>query len=361
MFYSREFKIALYSLDGVGVKHYLKILTYLTKHEISEADFWVNRAGFWKKIPLNKNIEKSIIKFNKEHNIYSYVELLSAKNIRVVLAEDQEYPSLLRELDFHPPLLFVKGANLNLQETLGVVGSRKMTPYGKQVIKSLIPDLVPNKVIISGFMYGVDVTAQQVALDSGGQTVGVLGFGFDFMYPSNHRQIFRDFLAKGACFISPFAPHVSPKPGNFPARNVVVAGISKSLCVIEAAKNSGSLLTAAVSAELGREVWAVPGSIFSPFSEGVQELLKQGAALVRTAEDINPDLKRSKKSLINRVVSNLDKNESLILSILQNRRHSFDELLDATGFAGQELQTILFNLQLKDLVEEHGVWWFSRI
>lgn len=360
MSYSREFRTALYSLDGVGVKHYLKILNYLIKHEITEADFWVNKGAIWQNLSINKKIESSIFKFKKENNSYSYYQQLLAKNIRVVFHHDQEYPILLKNLDFYPPILFVKGGKLELNQTLGVVGTRKITPYGEQVIKFLIPDLAMTRVIISGFMYGVDVVAQQTALDSGGKTVGVLGFGFDFMYPATHRQLFTDFLNRGASFISPFAPHVAPRPGNFPARNILVAGLSQGLCVIEAAINSGSLLTATVAAELGRDVWAVPGSIFSPFSEGVQELLKQGAGLVRVPADIEQALLGSPDKN-HQLVSILNEHEQKTLAVLQTKRCCFDELLMATRLSTVDLQASLLNLQLKNLVKEQGIWWFPKL
>ncbi len=372
MVYSKEFLVALYCLDGVGVKHFWQIINSLTKAEVSENDFWVNKGQIWQKISLNKKIEESIYKFNKEHNSYSFFEQIISKYIRVVLATESEYPSLLKQLDFHPPLIFIKGATLKLAPALAVIGSRKITPYGKQVIDYLVPGLAERWTIVSGFMYGVDVYAQQVALKTSGYTVGILGFGFDYMYPAHQKKLMAEFLASGASFISPFAPHVAPKPGNFPARNRVVAGITAGLCVIEAAKESGSLLTASYAADLGRDVWAVPGSIFSPFSAGVQALLNQGASLVREASDINsvlgevlgsrpttssPDL-ASKLSLQNFI---LNSQEQLILDLLQAQAASTDELLSKTQLTLTELQLSLFNLQLKNLVEEQGIYWFSRV
>lgn len=363
MSFSKEFKLALYSLDGIGVKRYHQILKTLTKAEISETEFWVNKAQIWQKLPINKKTEESIYKFKKEHTIYSFYEQIQTKNIRVVFTTGVEYPPLLKQLEFAPPLLFVKGAKLNLDQALSVVGTRKITAYGKQVLEWLIPDLAQAFPIVSGFMYGVDVYAQQLALDHQGSTVGVLGFGFDHIYPSSHQKLLTEFLANGASFISPFAPHVFPKPGNFPARNNLVAAISLGLCVIEAAKNSGSLLTAAMAVELGREVWAVPGSIFSPFSEGVVELLKQGANLVREPNDILSILGRAKQRLKPSLLENfqLSEQEKNVLGLLQAKTITIDDLLVQTKLPLVELQRLLLVLQLKNLVEEAGIYWSARL
>ena len=198
----------------------------------------------------------------------------------------------------------------------------------------------------------------------------------------------KEFLAKGASFVSPFAPHVAPRPGNFPARNVLIAGMSLGVCVIEAAAKSGSLFTARLAGEMGREVWTIPGSIFSPFSAGVQTLLQEGAMLLRSPEDLEVSLKkvgnnfRSKgevegqtlikekvKSKISREeVSrnyldrfNLTDKEKVVLEVLQAKKHNIDELLAKTDFSLLELQEVLLGLQLKSLVEEKGLWWVAGV
>ena len=286
MIWSKEFLTALYSLDGIGVKKHNQILKVLIKHEATERDFWVNKHQIWQKLPISKKIEESIYLFKKDNDSYSYYKKILDKDIRVVSINDNEYPFLLKQLDLAPPVIFVKGSKLKTDQAIGVVGTRRITDYGRKVIDFLVSDWAKKRPIISGFKYGVDVYAQRAALNSGGYTVGILGFGFDHMYPAHHQTIMDQFLERGASFISPFAPHVVPKPGNFPARNVLIAGLSTGVCVIEAAAKSGSLFTANMAGELGRDVYAVPGSIFSPFSDGIQELLKQGATLIRKPDDL---------------------------------------------------------------------------
>jgi len=287
MNFSREFMIALYALNGVGVKTYQKILKTLNILEATESDFWVNKGDIWGKISLNKNIEKSIYFFKKEYTSYSYSQFLLSKEIRVVFTKDQEYPKLLKQIDFPPPIIYVKGAFLNLNQPLAIVGTRHPTKYGIKVLEELVPSLAKTRTIVSGFMYGTDILAQEIVLKVSGYTVGVLGFGFDAMYPASFKQKFTDFIANGASFISPFAPNIQPRPGNFPARNLIVAGMSEGVCVIEAASQSGSLITARLAGELGRDVWAVSGSIFNKFSRGTQDLINQGAKMICRPEDIN--------------------------------------------------------------------------
>lgn len=388
MQWSHEFRTALYALDGVGTKTYTKALKTLSKYELSEDEFWVNKWGVWSKIPFNKNIEKSIYKFKKEYNQYSYFQKIIEKNIRVVFEEDQEYPFLLKQIDFSPPVLFVKGALLKTTQPISIVGTRKITAYGKSLIDYFVPSWAQNREIVSGFMYGVDVHAQKKALESGGYTIGVLGFGFDYMYPSHQRFLMKEFLAKGASFISPFAPHVAPRPGNFPARNVLIAGMSLGVCVIEAAAKSGSLFTARLAGEMGREVWTVPGSIFSPFSAGVQALLQEGAMLLRSPEDLEVSLERvgntsrikskvegknlfqdkgknknSRENISKGYLEkfNLTDKEKVVLEVLQVKKHNIDELLKIVDFSLLELQEVLLGLQLKSLVEEKGLWWVAGV
>ncbi|MFH2118396.1 MAG: DNA-processing protein DprA [Candidatus Paceibacterota bacterium] len=360
MVWSKKFQTALYSIDGVGPATFHKILKALTKHEVTESEFWVNKAQIWHEIALDKRIVESIRKFKKEHNIDSYYERLLAKDIRVALKNDSEFPSLLGQLDQPPPLLFIRGSIITNQESfIGVVGTRSITEYGRRVITEFIPPLIQfGKTIVSGFMYGVDAIAQRAALQAKGKTVGVLGFGFDFMYPPEHQALFEYFLSQGATFLSPFAPHVPARPGNFPARNAVVAGMSEGVLVIEGAADSGSLITAHCAAEFGREVWAVPGSIFNEFSAGTQILINEGAQLVRSAADvlgISPATKdRQNLRRAWEVFSGLKR---AICERLDLEALPVDQLATKLGCRLSELAVTLVELELLGLVEQVGNKW----
>lgn len=373
MKWSKEFQTALFSLGGVGNRTHDFLLKTLAKHETTEAEFWANSGHIWSQIPITQKIEKSIQNFKKEYNQYSYFEFLLQKNIRVTLPEEPDYPSLLKQIDFPPAVLFVKGAPLHTVSPLGVVGTRQVTAYGKQVIRTFVPEWVKQgKEIISGFMYGVDVCAQQTALDAGGYTMGVLGFGFDWMYPRSQAKLMEEFLERGATFLSPFAPHVGPKPGNFPARNTVIAGICEGICVIEAGVPSGSLLTAQMAADFGREVWAVPGSVFSCFSLGTQKLLEQGAQCLSHPRDVDRSLKKVFENTelgtapdrtpvfasdLLPQLQNLSPLQKTVLDFLQPQMATIETLVRDTQLSLAEVGEALSQLQVKGLVEEKGVWW----
>lgn len=357
--WSREFQTALYAIDGIGSVAHRSCLRALEKREISESEFWRNAFGIWQTIGFQDSVIQALTKFCKAHTAISYGELLQSKNIRVLFPQDGEFPRLLLQVENHPPLLFARGGRFAQQPCIAVVGTRSMTDYGQRVIEAIVPPLArAGKTIVSGFMYGIDVAAQQAALRSGGQTVGVLGFGFDHMYPPEQRELFEEFLSAQAVFFSPFAPHVPARPGNFPARNLIVAGMSEGVLVVEAAAKSGSLITAGHAAELGRDVWAVSGSILSKFSEGTKELINQGAQLVTGAEDILI-------GCFSRVKYNNEPPRWLsfpdpqrrVCELLNQDSLPLETAAERLGFSISEVSKIFIELELLGVVEQSGNKW----
>lgn len=201
---------------------------------------------------------------------------------------DPRYPRLLKEIPDPPETLYIEGKlNFNARPAIAVVGTRKITPYGREMARRFTQELVRKGfLIVSGFMYGVDAVAHRTALELSGPTVGVLGFGFDYMYPKEHRSLAREMIERGNALITEYPPSVSPRPFNFPARNRIVSGMCLGVLVIEAAPKSGSKITAACAANQGREVFAVPGPVGSVYSEGTKELINLGAKLVTSVDDI---------------------------------------------------------------------------
>lgn len=184
--------------------------------------------------------------------------------------------------------LYIRGCIPSLRTpTLAVVGSRHISEYGKQVVWSIIPTIASyGVVIVSGFMYGVDAAAHQAALDGHGITMAVLGSGLNVPCPAYHNKLYGDILIAGGAVISQFAPHERAQRWMFPKRNALVAEICQAVLVIEARCKSGSLITARECRRLGKKVMAIPGPIVSPLSEGTNELIKEGALLVRSATDV---------------------------------------------------------------------------
>jgi DNA processing protein len=291
----KKFILSLLSIDGVGRRSIKKIIYSLIKYELNFEDFWVNKLGIWNKCRLSKKAIDKVKNAKKEYKKCSIYKELKSKGVRVVSFWEKEYPKLLKQCDDFPILIFVKG-NIDClkNEIIGVVGTRRITSYGKLATKRIVEDLVIEEfTIASGFMYGVDICAHLETIASGGITIAVLGFGFDHMYPRSHERYFDQVIQSGGCFITEYLPNQGPIAGNFPSRNRIVAGMSKGVVVIEAAKKSGSHITAECAINEGREVFAVPGPINNPFSEGTKWLINQGATMVTSGNDVVNQLRES--------------------------------------------------------------------
>ena len=281
----RELVAILMSQTGFGEVAFWRLYSFLRKQKISFTEFWSARdLSFF---PIHNNLVETIKKTKKEYKIGNYFEWLAERQVSFFLCTDDDYPPLLRTIDLPPPLLYGRGKPIETTQSLAVVGSRQMTMYGKLVIIHWLPELIKAGIpIISGAVKGVDRTVQQLALDSGGQTIAVLGHGLVATIGTSQQRLLADWEAAGAWLVSSFAPRVDPSKGTFLARNRVVAGMSTVVLVIEAAQKSGTMHTAAWSAEFGRQLLAVPGSVFNQFSDGTAALLNQGASLVTTAAEV---------------------------------------------------------------------------
>lgn len=216
---------------------------------------------------------------------------IERSGVRLLTAFDEEYPRLLAEIADPPLVLFALG-NLDrlCSPAVAVVGSRSATRYGREVAANLGAGLSGVGVsVVSGLARGVDAAAHEAALDGPGGTIAVLGCGLDVDYPRENATL-KEQIARHGVLLSEFEPGVEPRPQNFPIRNRIIAGLSSGVVVVEASRRSGSLITARLAADFGRDVFAVPGSVFSETSVGAHELLRDGAILCRGVEDIFAEL-----------------------------------------------------------------------
>ncbi len=214
-------------------------------------------------------------------------ERVAALRESVIALGDETYPTLLKEI-IDPPLALHFRGDLSLlaRPALAVVGSRRASPYGVNAAEHLARQIAGvGIVIVSGGARGIDAAAHHAALDAGGSTIAVLGTGIDVVYPVSNRRLFRLIEERGL-MVSEFPPGTPPKPENFPMRNRVISGLARGTVIVEATSRSGSLITARMAAEQGRDVFAVPGSIFSAGSEGTHRLVQYGAKLVHDANDV---------------------------------------------------------------------------
>jgi DNA processing protein len=218
-------------------------------------------------------------------------QVAAVRNEAVTVLDDA-YPPLLREIIDPPPALFYRGdlAAARGPAVVAVVGSRKASQYGKSAAQHLTTGLAAaGATIVSGLAHGVDAVAHQAALDAGAPTIAVLGSGIDVIYPKSHGRLFRNIAERGL-ILTEFGPGTPPLPPHFPIRNRVISGLSHGTVIVEATTRSGSLITARTAAEQGREVFCVPGSIFSPGSEGTHRLIQYGAKLTHDADDVLSEL-----------------------------------------------------------------------
>jgi DNA processing protein len=297
------------------------------------------------------------------------MEIASAKRsgIELISFVDDHYPEMLRTIPDPPLVLYVRGELLSDSVPVALVGSRKATPYGLNVTHSLARDLAAAGVtIVSGLARGVDARAHNATLEAGGKTIAVLGSGLDVIYPSEHKMLAEKICQSGA-LISEFPLGTPPNRDNFPVRNRIISGMSYVVVVVEASDKSGSLITARMAAEQGREVMAIPGSIFNELSRGCHALIKDGAALVRSWEDVVAELPLSISTRITTPMDesrgeHLTESEKNIIALLSFEQPSHvDQIAERSGIRSQDLLGTLVNLELKNYITQVPGKNFVRI
>ena len=270
---------------------------------------------------------------------------------QVLTVGDPDYPPQLLQTVDPPLLLYVQGrAELLSRRSLAIVGSRNASAQGVDNARSFAAHLSRlGWAIVSGLAFGIDGAAHEGGLDGPGSTIAVVGTGLDRVYPARHRALAHRIAAAGV-LISEFAPGTPPLPPNFPMRNRIIAGLSRGTLVVEAALQSGSLITARLAAETGREVFAVPGSIHSPLSRGCHALIRQGAKLVESAEDIVEELQGPAAVSPKRADAVPAARRDPVLDALGYDPATLDALCARTGWSAPELSARLLELELEDRV-----------
>jgi DNA processing protein len=295
--------------------------------------------------------------------------------ITVLTLSDDDYPGLLREIYAPPPVLYVKGRLDSFRRhACGVVGTRKPSQYGRSAAAFLVKQLVEKQIaIISGMAHGIDTIAHQTCLDNGGTTIAVLGHGLDRVYPAANRRLSEKIAQTGA-LVSEFDLGTLPDSYNFPRRNRIISGLSAGVLVVEAPRHSGSLITAQFALQQNRDVFSVPGSIFSDVSDGTFDLLKSGAIPVKSAEDIVESLqapalagvrapaKTQQESPVLRIALDLlSADEQKVFGCTSSEPIRIDTLSEKSGKAISTLFNILLSLELKGLIKQVSGQQFVRV
>jgi DNA processing protein len=281
--------------------------------------------------------------------------------VKIVPFTDSSYPARLRMIPDPPSLLYLKGEiRRDDEKAVAVVGSRSTSDYGRRVARDLCRGLASlGFTVVSGMARGIDGTAHETSLNAGGRTIAVLGSGVDRVYPAEHDKLYRRISENGAV-ISEFPMGTRPLAFNFPARNRLISGLSLGVVVVEATEKSGSLITAALALEQGREVFAVPGEVGASRSRGAHRLIRQGAKLVETVDDIVEEiapqlLVRSGKTLSaprRTLPQNLGDEFQRIFGLFQERPLQIDEVIESSGCSPSRVSEILLDLELQGYIKQ---------
>lgn len=294
------------------------------------------------------NKAEALFDFSDQEAVDRSITWASQPDQHIITLADSAYPKALLQIPDPPSLLYVRGRLALLQQrALGVVGSRNATPQGLQTAENFAHKLASEGLcIVSGLALGIDTAAHRGALAAGGSTIAVIGTGADRIYPARNRELAHAIAAHGA-IVSEFPLGTPAMAGNFPRRNRLIAGLSTGILVVEAAVESGSLITARLAAEQGREVFAIPGSIHSPVARGCHRLIRQGAKLVETAHDVLEELGQPTPMFADPLPQEAESDEAHpVLLALGHDPCGLDELAERSGMSAEKLLSELFNLEL---------------
>lgn len=354
MNYSAEdrYRIWLNGVDGIGPARFYRLMAEYG----SAKAVWDNLSDMRADVirHLTPQTYQNMKATRDEHLIDDQLEKLDRLGIEAVITGSERYPQPLRNVYDAPPVLFCKGnAPTNYDRRFGIVGSRRATYDGKRAAREISELLSENGVsIVSGMALGIDAEAHRGALKGGTHTVAVLGCGVDVVYPAEHRHLYDQILAEGGMILSELPPGTQPHRSHFPLRNRIISGLSQGVLLVEGAKNSGAMITADYALEQGRDVFAVPGGIYSPMSAAPNQLIVDGATPVLSGDSVLAyygwaDAPAPRPT---RAEVHLDGDEKRVVSELMYEPLSFDELIMQTMLPADELNTLLTMLELRQLI-----------
>jgi len=320
-------------------------------------DAWKAPEGKLKHAGLDSRSIDALVTLRPRISTDAEMEKLERHGVNVLICEDPNYPSRLKEIYDYPPVLYVRGSlPVEDEPCLAIVGTRRPTVYGRQVTEEIVADLARSSItIISGLARGIDSVAHRAALDAGGKTVAVFGSGLDIVYPGENAKLAQAIIEHGA-LVSEYPLGAKPKAENFPLRNRIMSGLSLGVLVVEAGERSGALITAHQAVEQNREVFAIPGSILSPASQGTNRLIQEGAKLVRNYVDVLQELNLTivvQQAEI-KEFSPANEVESAIVKQLSSEPNHVDEICRRSGLTMPEVSSTLAMLELKGIARQVG-------
>jgi len=349
----KKFWVGFNLIKGIGAVRMQGLIAYFGDLEAAwnAAPAELARAG------LGLRLIERVVQARGGVSLDRVWENIEKQDIKILTWEDEVYPQRLKEIDQPPPVLYIRGEYLpDDLFAVAIVGTRRVTPYGRQITEELSSFLAANNMtVISGLARGVDAVAHQTTLKAGGRTIAVLGSGVDKIYPPEHRALADQILERGA-IVSDYAPGTPPEASNFPPRNRIISGLSLAIIVVEAGETSGALITAEFAAEQGREVFAVPGSIFAPQSKGTNKLIQNGALPLLSVNDLMQalDLTRVGERKAARKIMPADTIEAKLLTILLDEPLHVDEIRNQAELPIEKVSAALVLMELKGMVRQVG-------
>lgn len=349
----RNFWVGFNLVRGIGAVRLQALLDYFGNLEVA----WNAPADALMAAGLPPKIVESFLLMRKSVDLDNICARIEEQGIQVLIREDEAYPRRLREVDQPPPVLYVRGELLPEDDfSVAVVGTRRVTPYGRQVASELASYLGANGItVVSGLARGVDAIAHDAVMKAGGRTIAVLGNGVDRVYPPEHERLAGQIMSRGA-LVSDYAPGTPPDSANFPPRNRIISGLSMATVVVEAGETSGALITATFAVEQGREVFAVPGSILAPQSKGANRLIQLGAHPLLEMRDVLEVLKlqQVQEQVSARRSLPADGIEARLLDALGGEAQHIDEISIKSGLPIDQVSATLAIMELKGLVRQLG-------
>ena len=349
-----KYWVGFNAIPGIGRVRFNQLEGYFDSLE----DAWEAGPVELRQAGLDRNSIRAIVEWRPKISLEALMAKLKQYGIKTITYHNDAYPTRLKEIYDYPPLIYVRGNIVAEDEwCLAVVGTRRPTVYGRQVTEGLVTELVRNKItVVSGLAKGIDSVAHRAALEAGGRTIAVTGGGLDSIYPAENADLARRIIKQGA-LVSEYHPGTKPRPENFPRRNRIMSGMSLGVLVVEAGKNSGALITARLALEQNREVLAVPGSILSPTSRGTNQLIKEGARLVRDTNDILEELNLTavaEQLEMKEIIPSSD-TEALLLKKLGAEPVHIDEVCRSSGMPMSVVSSTLAMMELKGMVKQVGI------
>lgn len=356
-----KYWLAFNRIRGIGRVRFKLLEDYFESMEAA----WRASESELRAAGLDRRTIRSVVNGRREVKPDAEAERLLKSGVHAITWDDEEYPARLREIYDLPPLIYVKGSLIADDErSIAVVGTRNPSHYGRQVTEHLVYDIASAGVtIVSGLARGVDGVAHRTALDAGQRTVAVLGSGLDIIYPREHTDL-SERIAENGALVSEHALGTRPDARNFPRRNRIMSGMTLGTLVIEAGTRSGALITARQALEENREVFAVPGSIYSPSSEGANRLIRESAAkLVMTCEDVLEELNLTvvARQIEMAALFSDDENEAELLRLITFDPIHVDEVCRSSGKSAPDVSGTLAMMELKGLVKQVGGMNYVRM